>query len=204
MPYRAVSACGGLGIGVASIHYSTAYAALSGACGGWPPPRPRLRQRRKAHTKAHKKTTRCDFLEMSLCERLSVLCGVIAKTRSFKPSYGHTALPCGLLQLSLCVPQPSPLCPLCPAEGRMNNPSRPAGGGSLVEPQGKSPLGRPARPPPGGQGANEHLQRTIITRLSQPAFYGRQRRIHLLRDFFMRKTFVFVRSRRCSTAYGFS
>ena len=56
---------------------------------------------------------------MALCERLSVLCGVIAQSRAFKPSDGHTALPCGLLQLSLCVPQPSPLCPLCPAEGRM-------------------------------------------------------------------------------------
>ena len=66
-------------------------------------------------TRGHIRKPR-DFLDMALCERLSVLCGVIAQSRAFKPSDGHTALPCGLLQLSpvarfvaLSVPfQPSP------------------------------------------------------------------------------------------------
>ena len=147
MPYRAVSACSGRSDVTHHpvrdpVCLSLILATLKrgpGEC------------KEEKLTRGHIRKPR-DFLDVSLCERLSVLCGVIAQSRAFKPSDGHTALPCGLLQLSLCVPQPSPLCPLCPAEGRMNNPSRPAGGGTLVEPQGKSPLGPPQDPPRGRRG----------------------------------------------------
>ena len=110
-------------------------------------------------TRGHIRKPR-DFLDVSLCERLSVLCGVIAQSRAFKPSDGHTALPCGLLQLSLCVPQPSPLCPLCPAEGRMNNLPAPQGGGYISGASRKVPPGAAPRPRQGSKGLtdiyNEH------------------------------------------------
>lgn len=128
MPYRAVSACGG--------QQRFVWHPV-----GDPPREALILATPQGDPGEAEKRTR-DFLDMALCERLSVLCGVVARTRAFRRSYGHTALPCGLLQLSLVSSLPGRRPDVFPAHFLSR-------GGSLVEPQGSPPPGAPRQTPPG-------------------------------------------------------